>query len=207
MERFPRGRDELIAEILRLSGALQTKTTIVTIGGTPMVLRGQKPATADIDIIAFTAADKDHLIQCLRKIGYSRKMGVRFQNPVTKFWVDIDVRKFLKIPLTDRMVKRAERRLFGNLSLLIISNEDNILFKCMGTGRRHLEDIRDIIKTSRIHWKTVRDEAEKLTVEALRREKPFPYPQRVLARLKTVNTEFGLIDNATLSTFENLATK
>ena len=53
----------------------------------------------------------------------------------------------------------------------------------------------------------MRDETEKLAIEALRQEKTYPYPQLILDRLKTVNTEFGLIDKAPLATFENLATK
>lgn len=205
MENIFRDRTFVLSEFRRISQNLDSKMPVVAIGGTPMVLREQKDETKDVDLIVFQAADKSRLIHTLRRLGYSRKFGARFQHPLTKFFVDVGVRKFLEIPLTKRMVKRAERMPLGNLTLLILSDEDNLIFKCMGTARKYVVDVKDIISSRKINWDTLYDEVKAVTAESFDKGGKTNFALNVANMLGKIKEEYGIVDDEVAEKFRKLA--
>lgn len=195
--------EERLRELFESVGVtLPRETTVVAIGGAPMVLRKQKPATIDVDLIALGGEWKS-IAKALEDIGFKmQEIGTRFEHPDGRS-VDIGVNNFMGTPFSKRMLARVEKLTFGKLRLLMASNEDVILFKCMTERRKDLDDVSKIVDTTRVKWDIILEESKKLTLE----KKHFIYPTFVAVKLREIKNTGGAINEKIIQKFENLGTE
>lgn len=199
---------ELMAELERISQLLPQRSRLLLIGGAPMVLRDQKDGTIDIDVVALSKRDVTRLGNAISGLGYMRRGKTRFENPLTKFRIEVDVGKFIRIPVNNRMLDRAEKLRLGNLDLLIISNEDNILFKSMTERERDVDDIYSIVSTGSINWDLIYEESKMLTEKEVLEKglsQATIYPAFVAVKLREVKNKYNLIEESVILRFEDLA--
>lgn len=199
---------ELMDELERVSQLLPQRTRLLLIGGAPMVFREQKDGTIDIDIVALSERDKTALENAVRRLGYLKKGKMRFENPVTKFRIEVDIGKFIRMPISSRMLDRAERRHLKNLELLLLSNEDNIMFKSMTERERDVEDIQKIISSTKIDWNIIYEETKRLTEEEILKKglnETTLYPAFVAVKLREVKDKYNLIEENIISKLEDSA--
>jgi len=199
---------ELMEELERVSRLLPQRTRLLLIGGAPMVFREQKDGTIDIDVVALSERDKTALENAMRRLGYVKKGKMLFENRVTKFRIQVDTGKFIRTPISSRMLDRAEKRHLKNLELLLLSNEDNIMFKSMTERERDIEDIQKIISSTKIDWNIIYEETKRLTEEEILKkglDEATLYPAFVAVKLREVKDKYNLIDEKIISKFEDLA--
>ncbi len=136
--------------------------TIYLIGGAVMVIRGLKGRTKDIDIVAPSHDDMQRLVRALASLEYKKVSGdhceihMEHENlPKVDLYVGGIPRKFV---LTNSMIDRAEKRIYGKLTVFMPSNEDLVLIKMIAGRIRDILDIERILKKTMINWRIVIDE-------------------------------------------------
>ncbi|KXB02203.1 hypothetical protein AKJ44_01100 [candidate division MSBL1 archaeon SCGC-AAA261F17] len=157
--------EESVRDLLEeIGGALRKKITLYLLGGGVMVLRGLKEDTVDLDFIAKLNTDREAVVEVLKKLGFrSRLAGARFERQQAGALerVEIDVGRFMNVPLTDGARSRAEPEKYGDLEVKLLSNEDVFLFKSV-TGRgKDLSDLSSL-KSARPNWDIIRNESTKM---------------------------------------------
>lgn len=192
--------EEQLRELFESIGAaLHRETTVVAIGGAPMVFRKQKPGTIDVDLIA-RGGEWKIIAKALEDIGFKvPEIGTHFEHPDGRS-VDMGVDNFMGTPFTKRMLARVEKLTFNKLKLRMASNEDVILFKCMTERRKDIDDISKIIDTTHVKWDIILEESKKLTLE----KKHLIYPTFVAVKLREIKNAGGPIDEKIIQKFENL---
>lgn len=141
----------------RLGRALDNRVKAYLFGGAAMMLRGYKAATVDIDLAVRSRGDLAYLDKALRLMGYklvgdpnegSLEGGVpRVYSDGEYPRVEVFLDKiFGKVTVTESMLRVGEMREYGNLILVVASDEDSVLLKLL-TGRlRDLMDAELIIR-------------------------------------------------------------
>ncbi len=136
--------------------------TIFLIGGAVMVIRKLKGRTKDIDIVALNRDDMQRLVHALAFMKYEKVSGDHYEIhmehkklPKVDLYVEGIPRKFI---LTRNMIERAERKIYGKLTVLLPSNEDLILIKMIAGRMRDILDIERILRKTTIDWRVVIDE-------------------------------------------------
>jgi len=173
-----------------------------------MVMRGQKISTIDVDLALFSEEDKLTLEKTLAELGYVRSGKMRFEELVNKYRIEMDVNKFIRTPVTERMVNRAEKRSMGLLELFLISNEDNILFKSMTEREKDIDDIFSIVSRAPINWDIIYEELKMLTEKEILEKglnEATIYPAFVAVKLREVKDKYNLVDEGLILKFEDLA--
>lgn len=187
---------------------LDQETTLFTIGGAPMLFREQKPATKDIDLIASSETDQESAINALKELGFRLpSIGIDYED-LRGRKVEVDLGGFRGIPVSSRMKERVESAPIGGLDklrLMLISNEDNIIFKSMGEREKDYDDIHSIISNP-IDWGVVLEESEKLTRETLTSgETPTLFPGFIAVSLREVMEKHGGVSEDIIKKFEQSA--
>jgi len=133
--------------------------TLYMLGGGVMVLRELKEDTVDLDFMAESNEDLREARRVLKSIGFREYEAQRFERRRVgdRERVDIDAGGFLGMPLTGEMRSRAELRRFGAADVMLLSDEDVLLFKAV-TGRyKDLGDVRALSGT--VYWDVVLEES------------------------------------------------
>lgn len=165
------GRDRLEDAFKRIGEALAGPVEAFMLGGGAMCFRGQKAATKDLDLIFRARKDEERFAAALRKLGFSETTGnvetayeemkaVGIWEDSGGFRLDLFVNVVCgALSLSGGMVKRSQPLAkYGKLSVLMVSNEDVILFKGITERARDEEDIEAIIKRADIDWEIVMGE-------------------------------------------------
>lgn len=124
-----------------VGAALPIRVDAWDIGGAPMVFRGLKAGTKDIDLVVDTNEARDAIGEALKKMGYQsmwdmpehRGMEGVFLRKQGHVGVDVFVRQIMrKFCLSEGMKVRADPlRQFGNLVVSDCANEDIFLLKSL----------------------------------------------------------------------------
>ena len=200
--------EDVLREFQRIGSSLPRKVRILLLGGAPMVMRGQKISTIDMDFVLFSEEDKLILEKTLTELGYIRSGKMRFEELVNKYRIEMDVNKFIRTPVTERMVNRAEKRSMRLLELFLISNEDNILFKSMTEREKDIDDIFSIVSRAPINWDIIYEESKMLTEKEILEKglnEATIYPAFVAVKLREVKDKYNLFDEGLILKFEDLA--
>jgi len=200
--------EDVLREFQRIGKSLPRRVGVLLLGGVPMVMRGQKISTIDVDLALFSEEDKLTLEKTLAELGYVRSGKMRFEELVNKYRIEMDVNKFIRTPVTERMVNRAEKRSMGLLELFLISNEDNILFKSMTEREKDIDDIFSIVSRAPINWDIIYEELKMLTEKEILEKglnEATIYPAFVAVKLREVKDKYNLVDEGLILKFEDLA--
>ncbi|MDI6903896.1 MAG: nucleotidyltransferase [Candidatus Bathyarchaeia archaeon] len=144
----------------------------------------------------------------MTELGYVRSGKMRFEELVNKYRIEMDVNKFIRTPVTERMVNRAEKRSMGRLELFLISNEDNILFKSMTEQEKDIDDVFSIVSGAPINWGVIYEETKMLTEKEILEKglsEATIYPAFVAVKLMEVKNKYNLVDEGVILKFEDLA--
>lgn len=167
-QRIGAGPAELDATF-RIIGQELTRTVHAwDIGGGPMVYRGLKAGTKDVDLVVDHAADRDAIVAILLAHGYEELGGlpeyagfeaVLLRRPKS-LGVDVFVVRILqKFYLSESMKKRADGpHRFGNLVIHHCRNEDIFLLKAITHRPDDDDDVLALAGTP-LDGKILHDEA------------------------------------------------
>lgn len=160
MSRSPQNysaESDLTATFENLGGKLDHPATIFLLGGGAMTLRGTKPGTKDIDVMAPSEREYRRVRAALIDLGYEPKEHVAPEyasigaTSVLVFGEDKHIDLFdrqvaQKLRFTDGMESRATQIFsHGNVTVYAFSPTDIALFKAVTPRPRDLDDVRTII--------------------------------------------------------------
>jgi len=164
------GKDELREMFVGIGEKIVKPLTVYLLGGGAMCFRNQKVATKDLDLIFETTGGCAAFASTLEGLGFERQrllakayreMGAEgVWRDKGDHMLDLFTGKVCgKLEFSEGMKSRAETLgKFGNLSVLMASNEDVVLFKGV-TGRENdVGDIVSVIRSAPINWRLVLDE-------------------------------------------------
>ena len=171
--RYPKLSEEFF---MILGGKLDREVKAYLFGGACMVLRRLKDGTKDIDLVVQSRSEFEAISEALKRIGYKgyvefevikRKRGKSIEIFEREGYPRIDLyihRIAGKLVLTESMLRRADVRRYGRLTLYLASNEDIVLLKSVTDRFRDILDIELIVKTlkTRLNWNTI---LEELTIQ------------------------------------------
>jgi|SRR3989344_2230255 len=178
MEALKEFSQKDVIELLKeLGSTLKSETTIYMIGGCNMSLKGIKLITRDVDLVVLTKEEYITLKKALIDLGYECREETFcedfYKTPIVVFLKEdkrIDV--FIKnvsnqIELTVEMQKRSQKYdKFGNLTVMLISNEDIFLFKSITDREKDVDDCKVLIAQN-INWNTIKQELHSQKTRAL----------------------------------------
>ena len=163
---------QLLEELRKISGETGVKTRVYMIGGCSMSLRGLKPSTKDVDLIFTGRGELNAFARALEKLGYEKVMESTAE--YEKLEAQVIYRKresagfdlFLNkvcggLVLSAEMKKRAVKfGEFGNVEVLLCSEEDVFVFKSITERPRDVDDMAALIKAKRdsFDWEAVKKE-------------------------------------------------
>lgn len=149
-------REELDNLLARVGSMISKPIKIYMIGGCALSFKGMKLATKDIDLIITSKEDFQAFDNSMRENGFKSDSDRENDFYATALAVyrkeesRIDV--FLKqvgkmLFLSESMIKRAkEYKVYGNLIVYLVSNEDMFLFKAMTSREGDVYDCDRIMK-------------------------------------------------------------
>ncbi|PUA32624.1 MAG: hypothetical protein B9J98_04005 [Candidatus Terraquivivens tikiterensis] len=154
----------------KLGGALENRVEAYLFGGAAMMLRGYKAATVDVDLAVRSHEYLVCLDKALRLMGYklvgdpdegSLERGVpRIYSNGERPKVEVYLGKISgKVTITGSMLMVGERREYGNLILVLASDEDSVLLKLLTERLRDLMDAELIIRGRKepLDWDAIAD--------------------------------------------------
>lgn len=194
--------------LLAVSRELKKPIATYAVGGTAMMFLGLKDATLDIDLVFEKESDKNAFKEAAEKLGY-RKMdaievyGTKTNQPdmlkLNNERFDLFVVDVIDFIFSESMRKRAKKmhQFEDNLILKIADPHDLILMKCATDRIKDMDDARTIIKTNKIDWNLIIEEAKKQItlgkegaawelgcfLEKLKKENKKLVPQKILDKL------------------------
>ncbi len=169
MSRNVFNRTELEGKLRDIGSSLKQRVKAYLLGGCAMVLRGQKSATKDVDIVLKSPQSLKHLVASLKSLGFHDvvRLPEDYQQPGASgvmrddegFQLDLFYKRVCKgLEMTVRMENRAELfGTFGNLDVYLMAPEDIFLFKGVTEREADLDDMR-ILAEARIDWDIVKEE-------------------------------------------------
>ncbi len=151
---------------------ITSKVRVFLFGGENMRIRGLKQATNDVDLVVEETKSFNTIKETLRKMKYRQLAGDEIPEADKKLEpsgifvneghprVDIFTRLICgQFGLSQSMMKRSEKKVFGKLELYLMSKEDLLLLKAI-TGRE-ADDV-DMVTLARsagkFEWRTVFEE-------------------------------------------------
>lgn len=156
-------------EISRFADNIDKSITIYLVGGVNLILRNLKDSTKDIDVVFDDRNKMGELIKALHRLEYSEDVGsVKYDrlrpDAVLKRkgsprW-DVflgDVAGLLIF--TESMKDRSELyKIYGDLSVRLVSLTDMFLFKSVTEREGDLEDAAVIVKRGALDWEKIIEE-------------------------------------------------
>lgn len=137
------------------------------LGGGAMCFRNQKAGTKDLDLVFGSNGDCAFFAATLEKLGFVQQRLLEWEYEEMKaagIWrnksderLDLFVKSVCgAISLSEAMKKRAELLgNFGNLTVMMVSNEDVILFKGITARSRDADDIVGVVRSAKINWQVI----------------------------------------------------
>ncbi len=204
-----RSRGEIFSLLENIGATLNQRIKVYVLGGAALTLRDIKSSTVDIDITVEDQGSYEALISALERLGFVHESGLRFRNIVTDEYVDVDVGKFIRLPLYPEFKQDAQLLgVFGNMEVMLFSNESVILLKSITGRERDLEDIAAIIKSGDLSWERLMQKAVSITEKELAEKgaKGVLLVFELLVALDRVNEEHpGLVPGDFLDRLERVA--
>ena len=154
---------------------LKKELVVYAVGGTAMMFHGIKDATKDIDLVFDNEKDIAYFEEAAASLGYKKfdsviVYGAEKENrPImltrgkeNSERIDLFNHNVISFFFSENMKKRAKNTIeFGEkLVLKIADAHDLILMKCATDRIRDAEDVKTIVETQQITWKTVIEEAK-----------------------------------------------
>jgi len=133
---------------------LPRELKIYVFGGAVMVLRGYKISTKDVDVALLDENDLEILETALHRLDYNLKLTgkIRVYEKRKVSRIDVYLRCVGELKLSRNMLKRAEKKYYGKLTVML-SNDTDLLLSKLVTGRpRDIEDAKIIIRRGNIDW-------------------------------------------------------
>ncbi len=168
LERKSFNKDALEATFIQIGLQLQSPVVVYLLGGGAMCFRSQKLATKDLDLVFTSRKDHDNFAHTLNESGFkeSGKLEKAYDDmKASSIWQDKEDFRFdlftnsvcNALDFSEKMVARSSLlRVYGELTVQLVSNEDVILFKGITERDNDVDDIADIIRNSRrIDWEIV----------------------------------------------------
>lgn len=167
----------IVIELFEAIGKeIEKPLKIFIIGGGNMMIKGLKPLTKDVDIVAVSDSDFNYFIGKIKSIGFKqpREIEPAYQKLDALIFekegfprIDIFNQRVCRaIKLSKEIAKNAELyRKFGNLFVMLLSNDDLFLLKSITDREGDFEDAK-ILARRGVDWKRVLNEIflqEKLT--------------------------------------------
>jgi len=206
-----RGKEDIIELFENLGRALTRPIKVYILGGAALTLRDIKESTVDIDIIVEDLNSYKTLVKALQSLGFIREDRLRFRNPITDDSMDVDIGKFIRLPFYAELKKDAQLLgVFGNLTVLLLSNESIILFKSLTEREKDIDDIAAIIRKEDISWDKLVQTAVSITKKELEKKgaKGIVLVYEVLVTLERVNEKYhNLVSQNVLRKIEKIAKK
>jgi len=171
------GKDELLAVFRRVGAALDKERTVFLLGGGAMCFRNQKPGTKDLDLVFLDAQDAEEFSKCAQKIGFAAPKHLEAEYKIMdacgilenadEFRLDVFCKTVCRaLHLSKSMAERAEKfGTFGKLAVLLVSNEDVILFKAITQRAKDAEDIAAVARAAKINWNMILEECKAQSME------------------------------------------
>lgn len=169
MKRNTFNRAELENKLRSIGSPLKHEVKVFLLGGCAMVLRGQKSATKDVDIVLNSPKSLKHLVDSLKSLGFHevvrlpedyQQLGASaVMRDSDGFQIDLFYRRVCKgLEITDRMEGRAELfGSFGSLHVYLMAPEDIFLFKGVTERETDLDDMR-VLAESGVNWNIIKEE-------------------------------------------------
>ena len=171
------GKEDLLDVFRRVGAAVGREASVFLLGGGAMCFRNQKPGTKDLDLVFLDGKDADEFSKCAVKIGFSRPKSLELEYKLmgacnilenaNEFRLDIFCETVCgALNLSKSMAKRAEQfGKFGKLTVLLVSNEDVVLFKAITQRPRDVEDIVAVVRGANVNWNIVLSECKAQSLE------------------------------------------
>jgi hypothetical protein len=159
-------------ELNEIGKRIKKQINIYLIGGASMSFRNLKESTKDIDIVFANKEDCDIFRDALFgaqyyepitiKSEYKELEAIKIYENKDGFTLDLFIKHVLrKLEITNSMIKRSElHKIYGNLSVYLLSKEDIFLFKGLASENRHrdLDDMRVLYPN--LKWDAIVQELE-----------------------------------------------
>ncbi len=162
------GKDELENVFEAVGRRIPRRMKVFLLGGGAMAFRGQKVATKDLDLVFDTLSDCRAFSKAISSLGFAQKHvltpAYSKMDAAGGIWQDADGFRFdlfvgtvcnaLKLSVG---VKKRSALLssFGKLGVMLVSNEDVILFKSITERQGDSNDIAAIVASAPVDWETV----------------------------------------------------
>lgn len=204
-----KGKEDIIELLENIGRVLSRPVKAYILGGAALTLCDIKESTLDIDIIVEDPNSYEVLIKALQSLGFIREDRLRFRNPLTGEYIDIDMGKFIRLPLYKEFKEDAQLLgVFGNLTALLFSNESIILFKSVTEREKDIDDIAGVIKAGDINWDKLIEIAVSVTKRELgeKRSRGVILVYEVFVALERVNEKYpNLVSQNILKRIERTA--
>ncbi len=172
VERKMFGREKLQEVFTSLGAKLRRPITVYLLGGGAMCFRLQKIGTKDLDLVFTNRKDHDVFAQALKVSGFieSVKLEKAYEDmKASSIWMDEgDFRFDLftnsvcgALSLSEKMISRSSLlEVYGSLTVLLVSNEDVVLFKGITERDKDTNDMAEIISPGGMNWKIILQECK-----------------------------------------------
>lgn len=146
---------------------IKKKIEVMVIGGSAMLFYNfSKTVTKDIDLVAFSETERDHIIKSLSKMGFKidlkpGKLGEPYRLILEDYIIDVFAKNVFKMKLSDTIKSRVKEKVeYGNIVVSVISPEDIIISKSMTQRKGDRTDAASIIKEMNVNWEIILKECE-----------------------------------------------
>lgn len=165
--------DSLLKGFERVGKSLQMRVDTYLLGGANLILRGLKDTTKDVDLALRDREDYRSLVEILKDQGFGEKpeLGRAYEGLRPSIVLEREGSPrwdlFLEevagtLQLTEEMVRRSEKaKVFGNLTLRLLSFTDLFIFKSVTDREGDLEDAALIARQGEIDWNQVLEEVKR----------------------------------------------
>lgn len=162
------GSEELEKAFKEVGGKVVRRLRVFLLGGGAMAFRKQKAATKDLDLLFENSSDCKMFSSALTAMGFSEKSSLEKEYSEMEasggiweneggFRFDLFVTIVCNALCLSNGVRARSSLLgnYGNLEVMLVSNEDVILFKSITEREGDTNDIAAIVNASKVDWSIV----------------------------------------------------